>query len=891
VNAETQRLSAALTGRYDIEREIGAGGMATVYLARDVKHKRNVALKVLKPELGAVLGVDRFLAEIQVTANLQHPNLLPLFDSGEAAGRLFYVMPFVEGESLRARLDREKQLPIDEAVRISVAIAGALAYAHEQGVIHRDLKPENILLQAGQPVVADFGIALALSNAGGARVTQTGLSLGTPQYMSPEQATGDRAIDARTDVYSLAAMTYEMLTGEPPHTGTSAQAIIAKLMTEDVRPLTVLRRAVPAHVDGAVRHGLEKLAADRFSTAEDFALALAGARPYLPSRSTTAGRAVASTGTVRSRVVIAALALLAVGATATAVWFGTRPAPTPQLVQFELGLPPGVTVYNGGGTKLAFSNDGTKLVILGVKDGVVSVYLRAMDEPVAQIVRGGERLVLNSYSTVSPSFSPDGEWILLRMASQGIQKLPVVGGVPQALADTGITFSWHRANVVLTATADRLVAMSPDGGARRVVATADAANGIFGFYWPEMLPGGAYALVALSRTRVGAPLDSMHLGLVSMNDGAVTDLGVNGTNPHYVASGHIVFARGTGGLVLAAPFSLPTRQITGPAVVLVEGVWMGGGGAAGFAVADNGAMAYHGGGIGQRRELVVVSTLGVARPIAGDRMQFESPRVSPDGKRVAVNVDARETIVVDPLTGARERLIDVGEGSFAEWTRDGKRVLFTTIGQDRRDVVSRAWDRSGADSVVWRGAPASVTRVVPGLPGGYAAIATLRGTFEWDIKTAAMDSLAVTRSISQGTRRNATPSISADGKTLAWASDESGVFEVYAQPLPGPGARVQVSVNGGVQPVWSKNGSTLFYRGGGAIRSAEIASAPLRIVRRDSLFADSYSSSTGQGETTWDVFPSGQEFLLIRPEPTLSNSVSVILNWQQMKVLQRTATP
>src|SRR3977135_3398401 len=210
------QLNSALTGRYEIEREIGMGGMATVYLPRDIKHDRRVALKLLNPELGAVLGVERFLSEIQVTANLQHPNLLPLFDSGEAGGLLYYVMPYVEGESLRHRLDREKQLPIDEPLPYAPACAKALDYAHAHGVIHRDLKPENILLQHGQPVVADFGIALAVSNAGGARITQTGLSLGTPQYMSPEQATGDRAIDGRTDIYSLGAVTYEMLTGEAP---------------------------------------------------------------------------------------------------------------------------------------------------------------------------------------------------------------------------------------------------------------------------------------------------------------------------------------------------------------------------------------------------------------------------------------------------------------------------------------------------------------------------------------------------------------------------------------------------------------------------------------------------------------------------------------------------
>src|SRR3954467_15758719 len=212
---ELIRLTTALADRYEIEREIGKGGMATVYLARDLRHDRPVALKLLNPELGAVLGVERFLSEIRVTANLKPPNLLPLFDSGEVDGLLFYVMPYVAGETLRARLTRERQLPLDEALRIVISICGAVGHAHRHGGIHRDLKPENILLNDGQPLVADFGIALAVSHAGGARVTQTGLSLGTAQYMSPEQATGDRAIDQRTDIYSLGALTYEMLAGEP----------------------------------------------------------------------------------------------------------------------------------------------------------------------------------------------------------------------------------------------------------------------------------------------------------------------------------------------------------------------------------------------------------------------------------------------------------------------------------------------------------------------------------------------------------------------------------------------------------------------------------------------------------------------------------------------------
>src|SRR5436853_3234392 len=217
MSVEPTRLAAALSDRYIIERELGAGGMATVYLAHDVRHDRKVAVKVLRPELAAVIGADRFLKEIKVTANLQHPHILGLIDSGEVDGLLYYVMPYVEGESLRDRLTHEKQLPIDDAVRITREVANALDYAHRHHVIHRDIKPENILLHEGQALVADFGIALAVSAAGGSRLTETGLSVGTPQYMSPEQAMGDRALDARSDVYSLAAVLYEMLAGEPPY--------------------------------------------------------------------------------------------------------------------------------------------------------------------------------------------------------------------------------------------------------------------------------------------------------------------------------------------------------------------------------------------------------------------------------------------------------------------------------------------------------------------------------------------------------------------------------------------------------------------------------------------------------------------------------------------------
>src|SRR5215217_5959206 len=268
------RLTAALADRYLIERELGQGGMATVYIADDVRHRRKVAIKVLKPELAAVLGAGRFVQEIATTAALQHPHILPLFDSGEADGFLYYVMPFVEGETLRQKLDRETQLGIDEAVKIAREVADALDYAHRHGVIHRDIKPENILLHDGRPIVADFGIALAVSAAAGGRMTETGLSLGTPHYMSPEQATAERDLTNRSDIYSLGSVLYEMLTGDPPHTGASAQQIIMKIVTEEAAPVTKLRRSVPHNVAAAVAKALEKLPADRFESAAEFAKAL-----------------------------------------------------------------------------------------------------------------------------------------------------------------------------------------------------------------------------------------------------------------------------------------------------------------------------------------------------------------------------------------------------------------------------------------------------------------------------------------------------------------------------------------------------------------------------------------------------------------------------------------
>src|SRR3954468_1312327 len=342
------RLQSALSDRYRLDREVGAGGMATVYLAEDVRHDRRVARKVLRPELAAVIGAERFLAEIKLTANLQHPHILPLFDSGEvvvdnpegAQRFLFYVMPFVEGESLRARLNREKQLPVAEAVRIATEVASALDYAHRHGVVHRDIKPENILLHDGQALVADFGIALAASKAGGNRMTETGMSLGTPHYMLPEQAMGEREITARSDVYALGVGLLEMTTDAPPFTGSPAQAIVARVLTEPPRPILPQRHTIPPEVEGAILIALEKLPADRFASAAEFAEALKG-RGTAPTRVSGSAVRVAAPGARAHRRTgaqgygMAAALAVAIG---VAAWGWLRPGHVPSVNRFSLYL-------------------------------------------------------------------------------------------------------------------------------------------------------------------------------------------------------------------------------------------------------------------------------------------------------------------------------------------------------------------------------------------------------------------------------------------------------------------------------------------------------------------------------------------------------------------------
>jgi serine/threonine protein kinase len=424
VSAAPERLSAALADRYRIERELGEGGMATVYLAHDLKHDRRVAIKVLKPELAVVIGADRFLREIKTIASLQHPHILGLIDSGEADGTAFYVMPFVEGESLRDLLAREKQLPIADTIRIASEVASALDYAHRHGVIHRDIKPENILLHDGSALVADFGIALAVSAAGGTRLTQTGLSLGTPHYMSPEQAMGEREITARSDVYALGCVTYEMLVGEPPFTGPTAQAVVAKMMTDDPRPPSQLRRTVQPQLDLTVLTALERLPSDRYASAALFGEALragavgagASAAALPPRRVHSAGRSLA-------------FSLVGIAVGAALMWGLARPTRALEDVVFEQRTFASEAIFTA-----RYINSGTGMVYSAATRGTTPrLYSLSSDYPEPRQIGDSGTHLLSVSSKNEMAVLVRATFFEHRMFEGTLARMPGGGGAPREI--------------------------------------------------------------------------------------------------------------------------------------------------------------------------------------------------------------------------------------------------------------------------------------------------------------------------------------------------------------------------------------------------------------------------------------------------------------------------
>jgi eukaryotic-like serine/threonine-protein kinase len=843
---------------YLLDRELGRGGMATVYLARDRKHDREVAVKVLHPELAVLLGAERFLREIRVIATLQHPHIVGLIDSGvfgpedgELAGRPYYVMPFVAGQSLRERLEREGQLPVKEAVRIAGEVAAALDYAHRHGIVHRDIKPENILLAEGSALVTDFGIALAVEQAGGERMTQTGLSLGTPSYMSPEQAMGERTITARSDIYALGAVTYEMLTGEPPFTGPTVQAVVARVLSEAPRPIRTARPTVSAEVEAAIFRALERIPADRFASAAEFSAAL-------DAPAGTAGVPSPRRSRMHAVSILPWAALLVAVLVAGFALSRPRAATAPPVYRFLVSLPPNAALVGDILSVMALSPDGTMLAYNGRDTlGLRRLYLRRMDALEPAPVPGSE-------NAAAPVFSPDGKWLAFRTGSSMV-RVPLAGGPAEPICEVGglVRPTWLGRDTLVFADPRGINVCTPGAEAMTVLA-ADSGDS---FQLPHALPGDRTILFGAARR------GSTRIVAYRIGDRAVKDLGLAGTDPHYVETGHLVYLA-PDGLVRAAAFDLGALEVRGEGVVVDETLPVTFSQAL-LAISRNGTMVTS--RIAGEYALELVDRTGRGERLLARTGGFAEPSVSPDGRHVVARL-GEDVWLLDRSQGALTRLTFERDASRPVWSPDGRDVAY--VRQEGADMDLRIIAADGSGPA--RALPSTTLEPweVELTPDGRSLVArTAGGPGSRDIWLLPRDGSSPPAGLLTTPADEVAPTVSRDGRWMAYVSNESGRAEVYVRAFPGMGGRYQVSLAGGAEPVWSRDGRELFYRNGGALYSAAVrAGGGFEIASRTRLFVEP-EYAFDLTHRYYDVTPDGR-FVMIR-DLEGGSRLNVTLNWFQ----------
>ncbi len=901
MNATLDRLTAALADRYTLERELGAGGMATVYLAEDLKHKRRVALKVLKPELAAVLGAERFIQEITTTAALQHPHILPLFDSGTADGFLYYVMPFIDGETLRGKLDRETQLGIDESVRIATDVASALHYAHQHGVIHRDIKPENILLHDGRPMVADFGIALALSAAAGGRMTETGMSLGTPHYMSPEQATAEKEITARSDVYSLGSVLYEMLTGNPPHTGASAQQIIMKIVTEDAAPVTRLRKSVPANVSAAVAKSLEKLPADRFESAKAFADALGnpGFTVSIANGTSGTGGRLQRAGTRWTGALTAALATVALAAVAVAVWALRRPTPPGSVGRYAVVLDSAAQLaYRGTAepARLALTPDGQTLVYVGNRLAGYASENQLFVRPLRSL---DARALPGTMGATRPAVSWDGSQVAFLVGSneKSLLVVPLAGGPPLTLVDSGVASgpAWGPEGFVyyLDRTG-KIRRVAASGGPIENVVQVAPSQGGGTYHWLTILPGGRGALVGEEPV---ARSDDSHYSLHAV-DLTTGRLGATwpGVLARYVVEAKVLLYVLPDGSLMSVPFDPSARELRGRPQALFAGVSTRSG-ETDLDIAS-GMLVYALQGTNGTEFMAWVNRAGGAPQAVDstwDDTEFESFALSPDGNRLAITVGGggskgagdqqRGDIWIKQLErGPISRLTFGGDdNSDPSWSADGRFVSYSSLRGNHRKLWRRRADGVGEEQLVADVQGRELIESRWSRDGAWLLV-SVAGPPSYDILAMQLAVDTTLRPLLAEPYHELKPSLSPDGSWLAYVSTESGAAQVFVRPFPDVQAgKWQISLDGGTDPVWSADGRELYFRSndGDELLVADMTKGPALAGRR---MLTKSPRTTGfelnAQDRMFDVSPDGRRFLVsVNGKNDISGHLVVVQNF------------
>ena len=870
-DARLLRAQAAIGDSYSLIARIASGGMASVYKANDARHARQVAVKVFATASdGGDSGfatAQRFLDEIHVTAALQHMNVMPLFDSGATDGLLYFVMPFVEGETLRARLQRTGPLDVEETVELARGIADGLEHAHRAGIIHRDLKPENILLRDGQPLICDFGIALATASLGGARLTQAGAVVGTPQYMSPEQAAGAERLDARTDVYSLGAILYEVLVGDPPHVASTTHGILAKVRSETPTAVHLLRPTVSAAVSDVIAKALAKQPADRHPSAralrDAFVAAalqpvrVARARSWPPSRAVVAGTA--------TMVAIAA------------VFFALRPRAIEPTVATRFVLAPFADAAIGRTPML--TPDGATIVYAGAAATSRAVFVRRVSELVAHALPG-------THGALATFVSPNGRLVAYTTSNDRLMRIGLDGS---DLTDIGGVFRYSDATwlndstIVYDSFGEQGLTMAPaSGGATREFTTLDLRRHDSVHQMPLALGDGVSVVFLALRGRAGPGAQDGELCLQRLRtDGGSSDpytpLGIQSRRAVGFVDGWLLFIRADGNALMAVQLDVERGAVSGEPRLVLE---QEGGGIQSATVARNGTLLYSR-RLQPNNAPVIVDSAGAASAIlAGLTGGFMNPRVSRTGDRIVVQratTEGNDAWLYDLRTGTQSRLTTSGSAIGPAWNAAGTGVVYYS-------------SRDGRDGLWFEPADGSApARRLVESRGAFAASPTSadsvllfqrRVNGAWSIWRAPSRLGAPAIAVVQGAHDAFMPDLSRDGRWLAYATSESGRYEVVVRPFPGAGTTVQVSLGGGTEPAWSPDGRTIFYRADRRMMAADLTLGASRtVIRRRALFTDTFDGDMPMPHRNYDVMPDGRHFVMIAPNDDRAPETIVVLNW------------
>lgn len=871
--------------KYEVIEELGIGGMGVVYKAKDTKLKRTVALKFLSPELTRNKEAkERFVHEAQAASALDHPNICTIHEIDESKKQMFIAMAYIDGQSLNEKI-KQRPLKLEKALDIAMQVASGLQEAHEKKIVHRDIKSANIMVAAkGQAKIMDFGVAKL---AGQTKFTKTGTTIGTIAYMSPEQAHGEK-VDFRTDIWSLGVVLYEMVTGQLPFKGDHEQAVVYSILNEEPEPITGLRTGVPMELERIVNKALAKKMNERYQHADDLLVDLRILRNKLPDliRSSEIVRPLPFTrqpwqlqrkllwkilaGTIS---VIAIIILLS-------VWLPRRPPQGP-VSRFAINLPQGETLV-GPGSAVALSHDGKQVVYVSKQGNTTQLYLRPIDEFEAKPISG-------TVGAKAPFFSPDDKWVGF-FADDKLKKVSLLGGSPQDICKADyFGGSWGSDDTIVFADVSKkgLWQVPSVGGKPEQLTTWKKLSKkrlAGGHVFPQILPGGK----AILYTVIGKFERDFQIAVHSIEKGEQKVIIEQGSHARYLPTGHLVYS--LAGDLMAVRFDLKKLEITGTPIPLLEGVQMGQEGTAHFSVSENGVLGYiPGGALIPPGMLIWMERTGKIEPLRRSAISSYQPRISPDGiNLVFQNAEGGlpSLWLYELKRGTLRRFTDDKSAEqWPLWTLDGRQIVFNSnlYGGEWANLYWKPADGSGqAERLTYGNYHQQAQSWTP--DGKELAFTQGNDPKNLDIWILPFDGNWTPRPLIQTRFSEFHPSFSPDGRWLAYTSNETGRWEVYVRPYPGPGSATQVSTNGGAEPVWAPDGRELFYRvlSGNKMMAISIVTEPtFRVVGKPTLlFEGNYYPCSAFGRS-YDLTSDGRRFLLIAGsrQQSLPTQYNIVLNW------------